>query len=109
MASDACSCIGDQSREVASLAVLAFCLCKLENFGAAEDAAFRCLRRAEGKSPSRSVLIACFVGAAAGDLFGKFRLLNGLLRACPLVEGVEDLAPLRDSFQRMLKLAAISR
>jgi hypothetical protein len=110
MASDACSRIGDQSREVASLAVLAFCLCKLENFGDAEDAAFRCLRRAEGKSPSQCVLIACFVGAAAcdqrGDHFGKLRLLNCFLRAYPLVEGV---APLRDSFQRMLKPAAISR
>jgi tetratricopeptide (TPR) repeat protein len=112
MAAAACSRIGDQMREVASLAVLAFCLYKLEKFGEAGNVAERCLLRAEGQAVSRPVLIASFVGAAAcdknGDLSGKFRLVTCFLRAYPLAQGVDDLAPLRDSFQRMLKPAATS-
>jgi hypothetical protein len=110
MASDACSRIGDQSREVASLAVLAFCLYKLENFGGAEDAATSCLKRAEGQAPSRSLLIASYVAAAAcderGNLFGMFGFVACFLKVYPLVKDVDDLALLRDSFQRMPKPAA---
>jgi tetratricopeptide (TPR) repeat protein len=110
MAADACSRIRDQSREVASLAVLAFCFYKLEKFGEAEDAATRCLCRAEGQAPSRPLLIASYVAAAAcdkrGNLFGKFGFVKCFLKLYPSVEAVDDLALVRDSFQRMPKPAA---
>jgi hypothetical protein len=112
MATAACSRIGDQEREVASLAVLAFCLYKLENFGRAEAAATSCLNRAEGQAPSRPLLIASYVAAAAcdkrGNLFGMFGFVECFLKVYPLVKDVDDLALLRDSLQRIPKPAATS-
>jgi hypothetical protein len=106
MAADVSARMEDLDREIASRAVAAFCLYRLEDFPWAEKAALRCLNCGEGQHPSRPLLIACFVRAACceqrGDLLGKLGAMSGFLQVFPALSGVEDLIPLRDSFQRAL-------
>jgi tetratricopeptide (TPR) repeat protein len=106
MAADVCARLDDRSREISSLALLAFCLYKLEEFGEAEQTAARCLLIVDGQQPSRPMLIAHFVrGAGAdhrGDIVDKAMSMAAFLKAYPSVASVDDLAPLRDSFQRVL-------
>jgi tetratricopeptide (TPR) repeat protein len=101
-----CAQVEDRAREIVSRALTAFCLYRLEEFVEAEKEATRCLLLAKGQPPSRPLLVACYVRAACcdqkGDAENKAMSMFAFLQGFPAVDGVEDLVPLRDSFQRAL-------